>query len=84
MKYTIEIKRSALKEIGSLPHTARERVDKAIAALADNPLPPGVKKLRGTNDLYRVRIGSYRIVYQIDGNRIVVVILRVKDRKDAY
>lgn len=84
MKYSIEIKRSALKEIGSLPQAVRVRVDNAITALANNPFPSGVKKLRGTNDLYRLRVGNYRIVYQIDGKRIVVVILRVKDRKEAY
>ena len=53
-------------------------------ALAANPRPKGVKKLSGPDDLYRIRVGDYRIVYQIHDDRLIVLVVRIGHRKDVY
>ncbi len=52
--------------------------------LAVNPRPKGVKKLSGLDDLYRIRVGDYRIVYQIHDDRLIVLVVRIGHRKDVY
>ncbi len=83
--YTISIKPSALKEISKLPKPIIKKVENAIDNLAANPRPDGVKKLKGTTEnLYRIRIGNYRIVYIIDDVIRIVNISRVGHRRDIY
>ena len=53
-------------------------------ALAANPRPRGVKKLTGLDDLYRIRVADYRIVYQIQDDRLIVLVVRIGHRKDVY
>lgn len=53
-------------------------------ALAGDPRPKGVKKLFGLDDLYRIRVGEYRVVYQIQDNRLIVLVVRIGHRKDVY
>lgn len=60
------------------------RVAEAVSDLAINPYPPGVKKLVGSEQSYRIRIGDYRVVYEVIENRLVIEIVRVRHRKDAY
>jgi len=83
-RYGLFIKPSAVKEIEAIP-TRRERgrVVSRIEALADDPRPPGCQKLSGA-DKYRVRQGRYRILYVIRDERLVVTVVRVAHRKDAY
>lgn len=60
-------------------------MDRAIQGLVAEPRPSGVKKLRdAAGDLYRIRIGDYRVIYEIDDAVIVVVIIRVRHRREAY
>ncbi len=61
-----------------------ERVSRKIATLADNPRPPGVEKLRGTEDSYRVRVADYRVLYEIHDQLVFVVIVRVRRRREVY
>lgn len=83
-KYKVSIKRSAVKEIEAIPQKKeRQRIIRRIGQLAEDPCPPGSKKLSG-NDKYRVRQGSYRIVYSIEDNELIVVIVKVGHRKDVY
>ena len=82
--YSVEIKRSAAKSLKALPTGARARLRAAISDLADEPRPHGHKTLDAKKKLYRVRVGSYRAVYQVHDNRLVVLIVRVADRKDVY
>ena len=83
-KYRVFIKRSAQKEIRDLPNKkTRRAVVARIQALADDPRPPGCVKLTGANK-YRVRQGTYRILYTIDDERIVVSVVRVAHRRAAY
>jgi mRNA interferase RelE/StbE len=86
-KYKVSIKRSAVKEIEAIPQKKeRQRIIRRIGQLADNPRPPGSGKLSG-HDRYRIRHGVYRIVYGIDENELVVlvvVVVKVGHRKDVY
>lgn len=84
MRYTIEIASSALKSIGALPRNMQVRIRRAIDALAENPFPPKVKKMEGEDGMYRIRIGDYRVIYEVHGHLLVILILRVGHRKDVY
>ncbi len=84
MAYRVEIKRSAVKEIAALPKREQRRVVSAIAALADDPRPDGVRKLVGSENAYRVRVGDYGIVYQIFDDVLSVHVVRVGHRRDVY
>lgn len=82
--WTIKIKRKALKALSKIHPVHRERINEAIDALADEPCPPGVKKLKGTDCTWRIRIGDYRVLYDLFENDLVIVVVRVAHRKDAY
>lgn len=83
-KYKVSIKPSAVKEIESLPRKKdRQLIIRRIGLLADNPRPPGCTKLSGY-DRYRIRQGSYRIVYGIEDDELVVYVVKVGHRKDVY
>ena len=81
--YSIRISRRAIKDIADLPKGYARLVGQHIDCLEDNPCPPGAKKLRGTAD-YSLRVGTYRILYDIDDAVCVVTIYRVKHRREAY
>jgi mRNA interferase RelE/StbE len=83
-KYKVSVKRSAVKEIEAIPQKKeRQRIIRRIGQLANDPRPAGSKKLSG-HDKYRIRQGSYRIVYGIEDNELVVVVVKVGHRKDVY
>ena len=83
-KIYVSIKRSAVKEIEAIPQKKeRQRIIRRIGQLAEDPRPPGSKKLSG-NDKYRVRKGSFCIVYSIEDNELIVVVVKVGHRKDVY
>ena len=83
-KYKVSIKRSAVKEIETIPQKKeRQRIIRRIGQLAEDPRPPGSKKLSG-NDKYRVRQSCYRIVYSIEDNELIVVAVKAGHRKDVY
>jgi mRNA interferase RelE/StbE len=81
--YRIEIKKSAQKEIQSLPTQDLKRVVAKIQQLANNPRMLDSKKLT-SQEQYRVRVGQYRILYEIHDAVLVVVIVRVANRREAY
>lgn len=84
-EYDLRITAPAAKELDALPRKKdRQSVVNRILALAEEPRPPGCVKLSGVEDLYRVRQGSYRIVYTIEDDRLVVIVIRIGDRKEAY
>jgi mRNA interferase RelE/StbE len=84
MAYTVTISRPAARDIRGLDDTAQRRVARVINALADNPRPPGVQKLSAEDGVYRVRSGDYRILYQIVDRQLVVLVVRVRHRREAY
>ena len=81
--YRLEVSHTAHRQIRRLPTQTQDRVNKAIARLAENPRPPDAKKLTA-GDGYRVRVGDYRILYQVDDGAKVVIIYRVMSRGDVY
>jgi mRNA interferase RelE/StbE len=83
-RYRIEFTRPAMKELADLPRKVRERIAPRIDALTVNPRPRGVEKLKGEDDLYRIRVGDYRVIYSIQDDRLIVTVVRVADRRDAY
>lgn len=85
MIYRIEITRRAHKQIARLDRTVAGRVVEAIDTLAEAPRPPGVTPVRGEKDVYRLRVGQYRIVYVVRDDLLLVVVIRVGRReKDTY
>ena len=83
-RYTVEFERSAKKELDRLDGPVRARVLRKIAALVDDPRPPGVTRLVGADDLWRIRIGDYRVIYTIEDDRLVVVVVWVASRGKVY
>jgi mRNA interferase RelE/StbE len=84
MAYKIEITTAAYRVLKKLPAEVAQRIGDAIDELADDPRPSGVKKLENEDDLYRVRVGDYRIIYQIQSKRLVVVVVAIGHRRDVY
>lgn len=82
--YNTNIKRIAEKEIRALSRVDMAHIVKKIMALSENPRPHGVQKLVGEKDAYRIRHGSYRIVYLIDDTEKIVRILYVGHRREVY
>ena len=83
--YSLAIKKSAARELETVPGKKdRQRIVARIGRLAENPRPPGVEKLSGTADKYRVRQGDYRIVYELDEKAESVLIVKIGHRKDVY
>lgn len=83
-KYTIIVKKSAAKELQNLPKKEVVRITVLIANLSENPRPPGCRKLKAHRNLWRVRSGNYRVIYTIEDKMLVVEILEIVGRKDAY
>lgn len=83
-KYSVVVSKSAEKELNGLPANVILRVIEIIKSFEQNPRPIGCKKLRGYKDLWRIRIGVYRVVYSIDDKILIVDIRRVEHRKGIY
>ena len=84
MKYKVTIKKSAQKEIKALPKNVIKRVLIKIKQLADEPRPSGCRKIVGTEDTWRIRVGNYRIIYNVFDDVLLIEVIAVKHRKDAY
>lgn len=84
MAYRIQIKASAEKEIANLQRGDQRRVGSAIDKLASTPRPRGAQKLAATKDIYRLRVGRFRIIYEIVDRKLIVFVMKVGDRKDVY
>lgn len=83
-RYDIEISETAEKQLKKLQRGDQRRVVRAIVALADEPYPRGSRKLSGYNDVFRIRVGRYRVIYSVSGNRLIVIILKIGHRKNVY
>jgi mRNA interferase RelE/StbE len=82
--HEVRIGRSAVKELEALPDQIIDRVAAKVDSLSTRPRPTGCKKLRGGDDLWRVRVGDYRIIDAIDDTQLIVEIRVIRHRKDAY
>jgi mRNA interferase RelE/StbE len=83
-RYSVEISRTAEKQLRKLPAADRRGVARAMVALGDEPHPPGSRRLMGYDDVFRIRVGMYRILYSVSGRRLVIIILKIGHRKDIY
>lgn len=84
MPYEVVFSRTALKELRKIAMSEQNDLIQAAEALAENPRPDGCKKLKGNNGYYRIRVGDYRIIYDIEDDILYIEILHMKHRKDAY
>jgi len=84
MAYEIIIKPSAEKAFGKLPNALQVKLLEALEQLSVNPRPLGVKKLKSTFNIYRIRVGEYRVIYSINDTVLIVTIVKIAHRKDVY
>jgi mRNA interferase RelE/StbE len=84
MSYEVIIPKPVRKQLDNIPKQVRSRIIEKILSLAEEPRPSKVKKLRGFDNEYRVRVSDYRIRYEIDDKTLTVIVLHCKHRKDIY
>ena len=82
--YQVEFAPTAVKQLRSLHKQFQAQIVRRIETLADDPRPPGVEKLAGEDGIYRIRSGTYRILYTINDKALVVLVIRIGDRKEVY
>ncbi len=83
-QYQVEITRAAARNLNKLPSDIQKRIFPELENLKTNPRPHGAKKLSGSVDRWRVRVGDYRIIYQIKDSILYVLIIQVAHRREAY
>ncbi|SNR61875.1 mRNA interferase RelE/StbE [Haloechinothrix alba] len=84
MTYRIELSRRAAKALDVLDKPVRRRAMAAIDALADNPRPHGCVKLSGTDNVWRIRVGAYRIIYEVHDQVLLIVVVDLGHRREIY
>ena len=84
MAHNVFIVPAAARQLEKLEAGARRRIRLAIDALGKTPRPSGCKKLSATDNAYRIRVGDYRVLYEIEDRRLVVLVVRVAHRREAY
>ena len=83
-RYRVEVARRAVKAIGQLQRSDQQRIRAAIDLLADEPRPSGCVTLSGEDAVYRVRVGVYRILYEVFDDLLLVHVVRVGHRREVY
>jgi len=82
--YEIEISRTAERQLKKLAEEDQLRVVRAVIALAGQPRPRGSRKLMGYDDVFRIRVGRFRVLYSVSDARLVILVLKIGHRKDVY
>lgn len=83
--YEVRLQNRAMKQLKKLPNEARQQIQRRLVLLMDNPRPDGAIKLTAIEPpTYRVRIGNYRVIYHIWDDQLIVMVVEVLHRKDAY
>ncbi len=82
--YRIELKPAARRSLSKLPREVQKRLARKIEGLAREPRPYGAEKLQGLPELYRLRVGHYRILYQIQDNLLLVLVVQLGHRREIY
>jgi len=83
-KLEIQISRTAEKQLEKLSPDDQRRVVEAVLTLRDDPRPRGARKLAGYDDVFRIRVGHYRVLYSVSESELIVIILKIGHRKDVY
>ncbi len=84
MTYEVEITPAAKRQIKKLTKSIQQLIVKRLEELVENPRPPGVLKMEGEENLYRVRVGDYRIIYQVQDRMLLIVVVKVGHRGNVY
>jgi len=84
LTYNIEFKRSAAKSLKKIPKADQKRIAEKIDSLSENPPAPETTKMKGNNPFHRIRVGNYRIVYEIQDDILLILIVKIGHRKDIY
>lgn len=84
MKYRIEVKKSAAKELKRIPKPDQKRISIAIDNLAENLPDPDTTKMKGNDPFHKIRAGNYRIIYEIQNDILLILIIKIGHRKDIY
>jgi len=82
--HEVYLEHAAEKDLKKLPGEIFQRIITHIKSLAETPRPSGCRKITGTKNDWRIRVGDYRIIYEVDDNVRVVKVMRVRDRREAY
>ena len=84
MIYSVVIPKPVQKQLENLPKTERDKIILVLKLIAEDPRPSGVKKLKGYNKTYRIRVGDYRVIYEIKDKELIILLLSVSHRKESY
>ncbi len=84
MKYRIEVKRSAAKALKKIPKPERKSISKKIDSLAEKLPNPDITKMKGNNPFHKLRVGNYRIIYEIQDDALLILIVKIGHRKNIY
>lgn len=83
-RYAITFHPSARRAFAKLENVVRQRLSDSLKALANDPRPPGAKHLVTDEQLWRIRVGAYRIVYAIEDDRLLILVVKIGHRRDVY
>ena len=84
MSYRVELTTAAARQVRKLPRPIRDRVLEGIEELGEDPRPNGSKKLAGEQTAWRIRIGDYRVIYDVFDDELVVIVVRTAHRREVY
>jgi len=84
MSYSVFVPKAVKKQLDKLPADVREKLADRILLLSDDARPDGVKKLKGSDNEYRIRVGDYRIRYEIDDESLSIAVVSCRHRRDIY
>ncbi len=84
MNYHVEVKRSAAKALKKIPKADQKRIADKIDSLADDLPNPDTTKMQGNNPFHRIRVGEYRIIYEIQEDALLILVVKIGHRKDIY
>jgi mRNA interferase RelE/StbE len=82
--YQVEFTKKASKQLDKLSKDLQQKIKTKVQELADNPRPSGVVKLENSDDRYRIRVGDYRVLYEIQDDLLIVSVIRVGHRREVY
>ncbi|MDR3264956.1 MAG: type II toxin-antitoxin system RelE/ParE family toxin [Synergistaceae bacterium] len=83
-QFTIVFRKSAVKDLARCEDSMKRRISSAIDCLSSEPQPSGVVKLEGFANFWRIRVGAFRVIYEIQANQLIIHIVHIAHRKDVY
>jgi mRNA interferase RelE/StbE len=84
MPYSIQFTSRALRDLRAIDRPVQQRLRQQIDRLSENPFPANTKKLHGHEPYHRIRVGNYRVIYEVDGEQLRVIVIKIGHRKNVY